>query len=120
MSDRPNNWNAFTQKERSMPNHAPESASPCGQKFSGGTPHPESLWRSDMAIGERMYRGDGVELFRGVCLICQSEEMLRGLVAKWRRIASNRSDVDIPNTMLNCADELASLLAPPPTAREAT
>lgn len=57
--------------------------SPCGQKFSDGTPHPASLWREG---AHTPHEGDSVhrcqaDCLPGYCLICQSEEKLREEIA---------------------------------------
>lgn len=164
------------------------STSPCGQKFSDGTPHPASCWRSaECALIQPVWTN-------GVCLICQSEEKLRGereqwkmfnrlketenrdllnelarlqthisalenaaneqietelatlreglqgLVEKWRKLQHNRTvknasinarlragetitvkattEGHVESDLISCASDLASLLAPHPTARD--
>lgn len=133
--------------------------SPCGQKFSDGTPHPMSLWREDSSELEYV---DGIAVAKVAgwpahCLICQSEEKLRGEVKReqeerevnfqaWKstfaELATLREGLqglvekmqhvyldfeDYPtfasggSHSSNCSKcALASLLAPPPTARDAT
>lgn len=52
--------------------------SPCGQKFSDGTPHPASLWVPHKLNVQRSTPDNIFGVVQGYCLICQSEEKLRG------------------------------------------
>jgi hypothetical protein len=118
------------------------AASPCGQKFADGTPHPMACWRGAALVEGEM----GLEHDPPHCLICASEQKLRaeyeqkivaltddrtelsmelvalreglaGLIAKWKKSA----DAVTWETYARgydaglevCAAELAVLLTPP-------
>lgn len=109
--------------------------SPCGQKFSDGTPHPLSCCKqvvSGSSGKQTTTPACTAEAMEGstltievVCLICQSEEKLRercqSVSDELLTIAEGMGTTNMlrARQVQDCARRLASLLAPPPTARDA-